>query len=108
MKCALCPSFITKDEEIVRFYRLPHHKRKVTAHLRCFINEKFIATVSNECTPSDAVIVKAYEVCAWCRKYGFVVATMSRTGQAICASCNEILQKLFIESNTKQTEISNS
>ena len=102
MKCVICPGFITSEDEYVRFYKKPHHKRKSSAHLRCFVGKHFVTTESFECTPSDVVIVSAFEICAWCRKLGVVVARMPRTNQAICNTCCEIIGKLLSQSDAKQ------
>lgn len=102
MKCALCPSFIDDEEETVNFYLDPGDEEKSIAHLSCFIRKHFIATTSFECTPSDVVIVSAYEICGWCRMLGVVVARMPRTNQAICNRCNEIVGRVLSQSNAKQ------
>jgi hypothetical protein len=107
-KCVLCPGYIGDDEETTNFYLNPVDEEKSIAHLKCFIKKHFITTSSFECTPSDVVIVSAYEICGWCRQLGIVVARMPRTDQAICNRCHEIVGKLLMQSDAKQIFLDNS
>lgn len=99
VKCVLCPSRISPEEESVLFYLKPESdSRKSRAHLRCYVEKYFIITKGRPCFPSDFVLIMGGELCYWCRQPG-VVATMGRSGQAICASCNDKLVEMFQQSD---------